>query len=64
MNIEDIGELKGARVMVNHDDQTVIIASRDLTPIKFSIDHPYIQGTKIEEAARAALSANQRGVEK
>lgn len=61
MNIQDIGELKGARVMVNHDDQTVIIASLDMTPIKFSIDHPYIQGTKLEAEARAALTANQRG---
>lgn len=55
--IEDAGELLGARVLVNHDDQTVIIAHLDMPPIKFSIDHPYIQGTKLEQAARSLLSA-------
>lgn len=55
MKIEDIGELLGARVMVNHDNQTVIVAAEDMPPIKFSIDHPYIQGTKIEQRAREAL---------
>lgn len=28
-------------------------------PIKFSIEHPYIQGTKLEREARAALVAKR-----
>ena len=53
--IETIGDLKDAAVMVNHDDRTVILTHPDMPPIKFSIEHPYIQGTKLEAHARAVL---------
>jgi hypothetical protein len=53
MRIEVIGNLKNVKVLVNHEDRTVILATEP--PIKFSIDHPYIQGTKLEREARAAL---------
>jgi hypothetical protein len=52
---EIIGELYGAVVMINRSDRTVILAHKDMPPVKFSIDHPYIQGTKLERDARAAL---------
>lgn len=55
MSIEVIGKLLGAVTMINRDDRTVIIASDDFPPIKFSIDHPYLQGTKLEREARAVL---------
>lgn len=58
--LEIIGNLKGAKVLIDRDARSVIIASDDLSPIKFSIDHPYIQGTKLEREARAALDAVPR----
>ena len=51
--IEVIGELLKVQVLINRDDRTVILGTEP--PIKFSIDHPYIQGTKLEKDARAAL---------
>lgn len=58
-----IGALHGARVLVDPSDRSVVIASDDLPPIRFHIDHPYIQGTKLEREARAAmdLACNDRG---
>lgn len=53
---EVIGDLLGVKVLIDRSTQSVIIACRDINPIKFSIDHPYIQGTKLERDARAALS--------
>lgn len=53
--LEIIGDLLGAKVLIDRDARSVIIASDDINPIKFSIDHPYIQGTKLERKARAAL---------
>lgn len=52
---EIIGELLGAKVMIDRESMSVILAHPDMPPIKFSIDHPYIQGTKIERDARLAL---------
>jgi hypothetical protein len=51
-----IGMLMDATVMVDHESRSVIIAHPDMPPIKFSIDHPYIQGTKLEREARLALT--------
>jgi hypothetical protein len=53
---EIIGELLNVKVLINRDDRTVILGTEP--PIKFSIDHPYIQGTKLEKGARAALDAD------
>lgn len=53
---EIIGELLKVKVLINRDDRTVILGTEP--PIKFSIDHPYIQGTKLEKDARAALDAD------
>jgi len=63
---EIIGILHGAKVLIDRSTQSVIIASDDINPIKFSIDHPYIQGTKLEREARAALAlpSEQLGGEK
>jgi hypothetical protein len=55
MRLEVIGDLTGAKVMIDRDDRSVILAHPDMPPIRFSIDHPYIQGTKLEREARAAL---------
>ncbi len=55
--LEIFGDLLGAKVLLDRGARTVIIASDDINPIKFSIDHPYIQGTKLERSARAALDA-------
>jgi hypothetical protein len=54
---EVIGELLGALVSVDRESQSVIIASDDYGSIRFHIDHPCIQGTTLERAARAALTA-------
>lgn len=52
-DLEIIGNLKDVAVMIDREARTVILGT---TPaIKFSIDHPYIQGTKLEKDARAAL---------
>lgn len=62
MAIEKIGVLLGVSVLVNREDRTVIIAagSEDhFPPLKFSIDHPYIQGTKIERDARDWLDRGE-----
>jgi hypothetical protein len=50
---EIIGELKNVKVLIDHDARAIILGTEP--PIKFSIDHPYIQGTKLEREARAAL---------
>lgn len=55
MKPEIIGELKNVKVLIDRETQSVILGTEP--PIKFSIDHPYIQGTKLEREARAALSA-------
>lgn len=54
---EIIGDLLGAKVLINRDSRTVILYHEDMPPITFSIDHPYIQGTKLERDARLALDA-------
>ncbi len=54
-NLEIIGDLTGARVLVAHDTRSVIIAGEGLPSITFPIDHPYIQGTRLEKEARDAL---------
>jgi hypothetical protein len=58
--MEIIGDLHGAKVLIDRATRSVIIASDDINPIKFSIDHPLIQGTKLERDARAALSNGER----
>jgi hypothetical protein len=40
-----IGDLKGGKVLIDRETRSVIIASDDFPPIKFSVDHPFIQGT-------------------
>lgn len=52
---EIIGELKNVKVLIDRDSRSVILGTEP--PIKFSIDHPYIQGTKLEREARTALDA-------
>jgi hypothetical protein len=54
MTPEIIGNLKNVAVLIDRETRTVILATEP--PIKFSIDHPYIQGTKLEREARAALT--------
>lgn len=51
---EIIGTLAGAKVLLDREAQALIIAAE--RPIRFHIDHPYIQGTKLEKDARAALA--------
>lgn len=61
MKPEIIGTLKDVAVLIDRESRSVILGT---TPaIKFSIDHPYIQGTKLEREARAALSDNKGGGE-
>lgn len=57
MKPEIIGELLNVKVLVDRATRTVILGSEP--PIAFSIDHPYIQGTKLEREARAALDNGQ-----
>ncbi len=54
--VEVIGELQNVKVLIDRDNRTVILGTEP--PIKFSIDHPYIQGTKMEREARAALDSH------
>ena len=61
MKLQLIGDLIGAKVLVDHETQSVIIAGEDLPSIHFPIDHPYNQGTKLEKEARAALSLREIG---
>jgi hypothetical protein len=58
--MEVIGELSGAKVLIDRGSQSVIISHPDMPAIKFSIEHPYIQGTKLERDARAALRQGER----
>lgn len=53
---EVIGTLKSAMVLIDRETRSVFIAHEDMPTIKFSIDHPYIQGTKLERDARIALN--------
>lgn len=55
---EIIGELKNVKVLIDRDSRSVILGTEP--PIKFSIDHPYIQGTKMERDARRALGEQER----
>lgn len=52
-DLEVVGNLKNVAVLVDHEARSVILGTTP--PIKFSVDHPYIQGTKLEQDARAAL---------
>lgn len=52
---EVIGELHKVAVLIDRESRSVILGTTP--PIKFSIDHPYIQGTKMEREARQALDA-------
>jgi hypothetical protein len=54
---EIIGELKNVKVLLDRAERAVILGTEP--PIKFSIDHPYIQGTKLERDARAALDSRK-----
>lgn len=60
--MDHIGELFGERVMLDRDSKTIVIEGD--VPLRFSIDHPYIQGTKIETWARAMLADSSRAPEK
>lgn len=53
MDLEVIGELEKVKVLVDHDNRMVILGTDP--PIQFSIEHAYIQGTKLERDARTAL---------
>lgn len=53
--VEVIGELQNVKVLIDRETRSVILSTEP--PIKFSIDHPYIQGTKMEREARAALDS-------
>lgn len=52
-DLEIIGELVNVKVLIDRGDRSVILGTEP--PIRFSIDHPYIQGTKLERDARRAL---------
>lgn len=54
MNHEIIGTLAGKNVLLDRASQSLIIDTAQ--PIRFHIDHPYIQGTKLEREAREALN--------
>lgn len=54
---EIIGTLAGANVRLDRESRSLIIEAEN--PIRFDIDHPYIQGTKLEREARAALDQEQ-----
>lgn len=54
---EIIGELQNVKVLIDRESRTVIIGTEPA--IRFSIDHPYIQGTKLEADARAAMTAGE-----
>ena len=56
MTHEIIGKILDGQVITDRESRSVIIAHPDMPPIKFSIDHPYIQGTKLEKNARAAMN--------
>lgn len=62
--LETIGDLSG-KVMIDRAARAIILAVDGLNPIKFPIDHPLIQGTKLERAASTALaSVNRSGADK
>ena len=52
------GELKNVKVLIDRETQSIILGTEP--PIKFSINHPYIQGTKLERDARTALSSQEQ----
>lgn len=55
-----IGNLHGYPVYVDDSLPPGMIEIRaGENTMRFSVDHPYIQGTKLEEVARAALKAGQ-----
>lgn len=51
---EIIGTLAGNNVLLDRESQSLIIDTEQ--PIRFHVDHPYIQGTLLEKQARAALA--------
>lgn len=53
---EVIGELHNVKVLIDRASRSVILGTDP--PIKFHIDHPHIQGTKLEREARAAMDAD------
>jgi hypothetical protein len=53
--VEVLGTLKDATVLIDRADNTLILSHPDMGSIKFSIDHPYLKGTKLERHARAFL---------
>lgn len=57
MKPEIIGTLAGNNVLLDRESQSVIVDTTH--PIKFHVDHPYIQGTVIERAAREALARRE-----
>lgn len=61
MTPEIIGVLKGVAVLIDRETRSVILGTTP--PIKFSIDHPYIQGTKLERDARRALGQAEQSVD-
>ena len=56
-DLEIIGDLHGAHVLISRETRHVYISHPYFPPIKFSIDHPYIQGSRLERDARAVLDA-------
>lgn len=56
---EIIGILLTATVLIDKASRSVMLAHDDFGTIKFSIDHPYIQGTKLERDARKAIDHGQ-----
>jgi hypothetical protein len=62
---EIIGDLHGVKVLIDRTTRSVYLAHTYFPPLKFSIDHPDIQGSRLERDARSALDAplasDQRG---
>jgi len=58
---EVIGELMNVKVLIDRNTRSVILGT--VPAIKFSIDHPYIQGTKLERDARSALDEQKANAE-
>lgn len=59
---EIIGTLAGNNVLLDRESKSVIVNTTH--PIRFHVDHPYIQGTLIERVAREALARREASIDR
>ena len=57
MTMHYVGDMMGARVFADKETRLVRLLHIEMPPIDFSIDHPHIQGTKLERDVRAFMDA-------